>query len=242
MRKKTNKKRCPPNEPHGSGLDVMTSRIVKALRMAAPLCLATRYKYWPRCCVEASGAGAGALRRLGVEAYPISLIGVCMKMGAEPKVCWLGATAKESFDIIGPNAPMSFEDYERHFQAQCPAELTDELIHMAVLVQGTAILDLTTAQITEAAGIVVPGSFLLDLPNAIPVRSETIPRPLEVENPDEGLVLRYYPKNNIDQDAIKYTNEGLTQDLLDVMTLALACGLEPSAFKRVASKVFVAGP
>lgn len=191
-------------------------RLVTALNIGGPICLALRYDHYPKCCVEASQAGAEALRRKGLKANAIQCILSVSNGGSQ---WWVGATSREAFDLMcewaEPGPRPTYEEW-----AKSDAWPKEDPIHMVIEVEDRWLLDLTTGQV--------------GFPHMPPSARVPIEHGWPVIGVGRGLDLRWakLPHRELDDEAKAYRNEGLTLDMLDAMKLALRVELNPDRFRE----------
>lgn len=222
---------CDEGGKRGAAMN-RVERAVLALQMVGPLCLKMRYKHFPRCCVEASQAGAEALRRSGLRANAVEVImSVCPTDNDGPMV-WLGATPDEAYDcmveLAGP-APMARDQFVADVIHQ---GRVDDPRHMVVEVGELRryVLDLTACQIPVPG--VPPAVRILCNHDGFPVEGDTA----------SGHTVRYWKARREPQvEAAAYRNEGLTLDFMEAMALAKRCDLDVDRFAREARKLFAIG-
>lgn len=202
-------------------------RVIDALALASPFCLAPRFENGMAHCVEASISAASALGRWKVKARPIP----CAIEGFNPHagaVLAVGLTAKELYDrhreaVGGDVEP--FQEWVRAHGARLPAE-DGFVAHMVVEArfQGErALVDLTFGQLRGAFGIAVPMHHI--------GYGEGWPT-LEVE----GWRLSYLPSRRAHEQLAEvagYDGRGYASDVKALMEVALGCDCEPDAFFRI---------
>jgi len=203
-------------------------RTIRALELASFVCLKMRYAHYPSCCVEASAAGAEALRRKGLSAKAVHVIGMVATRDLK-RAHWLGATPREIYDImlkIGSGAPLTFEEF---LTRAVDVPDSDEPLHMVIEVEARKrqLIDLTVGQ---ARMVNAPSSVVLELEGA---------GALPQNGDNDQLHFSYFPPTRaLEPKAASYKNEGLTQDMIELMGVALRCDLDVRAFHRAVEYEF----
>lgn len=195
-------------------------RMVTALNIAGPFVLSfdDSLTNYPHCCVEASVAGAEALRRRGLSARPLR----CMLMVDDGRAqWWCGATKREGYELmlqIGSGVPPTMEEWVMRIQC----EWEDGQSHAVIEVEGKWILDLTASQLRVPELL---AGLRLRIPDGDwPVHGE-----------GRGLRMVYAKTSRGDEmpEFTSYKNEELVLDMVDGMRLALRADLDPVRFARM---------
>lgn len=206
-------------------------RTIWALQLAAEVCLRLRYAHYPSCCVEASNAGAEALRRNGVAAQAIGVTAMIATADLS-RAHWLGATPEEIYAFMlehGSGPPLTFDEFKAR-AAMLPD--SDDPIHMVIEIKSDRrlILDLTVGQAYSIDH--VPPSIIVELVGDLPQSAEG----------DQTCVTYLPRKRALPETAVGYRNEGLTEDILAVMRVALRCKLDRREFAKAVLREFEAAP
>lgn len=197
-------------------------RLVRSLGMAGPICLQLRYDYYPRCCVEASRAGAEALRRRGLQARAVRCKLVVNDNGE--RQWWVGASQREAYDFLvqlDPNGAPTFEQWRSSTeQSRSAAHVwtdEDDLVHSVIEVSERQrwLIDLTVSQ---AAFPGMPPSVAVPMLEGWPVRAG---------NSQFDMI---WSKTSRGDDPPDFENEALVLDMLDGIRLALRVELDPNRF------------
>lgn len=190
------------------------SQMIEALKLASPICLASRFDDGLGHCLEASIGGAGALSRRGIEARVLPCAVVVQSAGAGR--CWSAGLSPSQIYALLPSSKPPFEEFRRasfgsNFDEERPLHVVIEARHAGE----RAIVDLTIGQL-RSGGAPVP--FQLD--------ARVAPDGGWVELNGDGLLIRYMDSPNQDHlppDAKSDRCTGIVDDLHDAMSLAIQC-------------------
>lgn len=195
-------------------------RTVMALRLAAMYAVPSRFEDGLAHCMEASVAGAAALRRRGLNAraLPCAILGVHFERGVQFAV---GLTAEEMYarvDRSAGNVPPLDAWLEEH-GSRFPAA-TGTAFHAVIeasLRGRRAVIDLTAGQLRQSFGVPLPVA-IARFGSGWPVVEVDGWRIRYVESPREREVTEL---------GVQYDASGFTDDLDALMDAALDCDLDP---------------
>jgi len=200
--------------------DYPVGRVVDALKLAAPFCIAARYDNGLAHCIEASVSGATVLRRFGFEAHAVPCA-IMVQSADRATGSTVGLGPRDLYGMLRDDeGPLpSFEDWLAR-QSMPPEVLADpNPAHMVVRASGHGAkftVDLTLGQVRHIHGIDVG---MTDSWPSWDWCSITTPRGWQlkwIEHPRPADVLAV---------SEKFTASGLAGDLSDLTMLALQCDL-----------------
>lgn len=200
-------------------------RVVEALKLASPYCLAARYDNLKHC-VEASVSAAAALRRRNIKARAVPCA-VWMRSPDGDRCLSIGLTPRFLYDRLTQEPKPPFDEWKAATAAAVPDE--EFPLHMVIeakLGGERAIIDLTIGQLCQVGA---------ELAAPVPLQLAAIRRDGEwwPEFDHAGWVIKYLPSPHppaaldpVLRDARKYEsmNSGFVADLHDSIELALQCG------------------
>lgn len=200
-------------------------RMIDALVLVAPLCIASRYEDGFKHCVEASVCGASALRRRRIDARPIPCAVVALGEG-EASALTIGLTPRQLHERIdwGAAQRQPFETWRADAARGVPDD--DAPIHEIIEARFAgrrALIDLTIGQLRQTGH-----------PDAMKI-------PLCLVGTGDGWPSFHVPAWTISYEASphdptvvassnakvnKYSNPAFVADIHDMMELALRCNLD----------------
>jgi hypothetical protein len=123
-----------------------TVRPLQALTYAAPFAIASRYEDGFRHCVEASVAGAGALRRFKVPARPVPCAVILLHDRGEAALT-IGFSPRQVYDLQGDPKP-PYEEWKATVARGLPDE--EHPFHEVISADdGRYVVDLTLVQLRQ---------------------------------------------------------------------------------------------
>ncbi|MDI1450013.1 hypothetical protein [Polyangium sp. 6x1] len=204
-------------------------RMVTALAMASPWCMAARYADLAHC-IEASMGGVGALKKHRIDARPLPCVVVAgnPRAGEQGYVHALGHTAESAYEWFcshtepGDEPPPAFEEWKTG--VSFPASSL-HLIIEAKHCGKRALIDLTAGKIHEAS------AGQIDVPPVVVYYGEGWPD-LDLDN-DSYLSYAASPYREITRAPWRdHDFSGVIGDMVDVMGVALRCNLDRDRFRR----------
>lgn len=191
-------------------------KVIEALGVASPLCLAAHFEDGLAHCVEASISGAAALRRRKIQAQAIPCAIVGSRDGDVSFA--VGLSARGVYEFVEATGP--FEEWARGSSFPEDKRFHAHMVIEARFAGERAIIDLTYGQLRQGHGLDVP-LHLLAFGDGWP-RSQ-----------GPGWKLAYMDSPHaakIREETKIWVGKGLTDDLHDMMEAALYCGCDRSRF------------
>ena len=196
------------------------ARVLQALSYATPWALASRFADIYRC-VEASHAGAAALRAHGVEARPV-LCGAGAFSKSEDTAVFTGLNAEECYEYAEKKEGQAFEDWAK--EGTFPETPTP--LHMAIRASyhgHRAFVDLTLGQLKKL-GAKIPGKA------SIYIGDDEWPR---LESNDSLIkYMRCQHEEKLSEFLVEAPLDGLAKDFVSMMEIALELDLNEEAFVK----------
>lgn len=197
-------------------------RMIEALKLASPICLAFRFEDNFAHCIEASVSGAEALRRREIEARALPCA-VLVKSTNGMQGWSLGLNPRQIYDrAVEPI--VTFEEWSK---GRFMGRLDDEYpIHMVIEAKHAGervIVDLTLGQLRSPGRAPVPPQ----------IDATVSPDGGWVERTGNGLTITYMDSPNIEhipEDAKTYRDLDYVEDLHRLMEIALQCQLDPAKY------------
>lgn len=201
-------------------------RVITALEMAAPLCLAIHFEVGLDHCVEASVSGAEALTRFNIaaRAVPRALEALHRSSGISLSC---GVSSQQLYERRRAEDPsiVPFEIWKDMNADFLPREgLTTHMIIEAMLDGESVRVDLTLGQLRA-----VPRPEAKTIPWQIVLTGEQFASSDWIIRYREPL---YTSDEEAELDALvrRASGSGMVDDLYDLMRLALSCDLDESRF------------